>query len=122
MGNASVRVKDLGLVCVGLGDELLELGDLANFFEGKDFILLVSVDSQTGTVVAPVFEPGSGRSWLVADIAETRRLLESLPAQAIHEGLEDVFAVLFDEVVDVAKNAAVGRVHGQTPRYQRYGS
>lgn len=64
MGNASVRVEDLGLVCVGLGDELLELGDLANFFEGKDFILLVSVDSQTGTVVAPVFEPGSGRSWV----------------------------------------------------------
>lgn len=62
MSDASVRIEDLGLVCVGLGDELLELGDLANFFKGKYFILLVSVDSQTGAVIAPVFESGSGRA------------------------------------------------------------
>lgn len=45
MSDASVRIEDLGLVGIGLSNELLELGYFANLLEGKDFILLVSIDS-----------------------------------------------------------------------------
>jgi len=54
VGNADVRVEDLGLIHAGLGDELLQRGDLADLLDGKDLILLVAVDGQTGRVVAAV--------------------------------------------------------------------
>lgn len=58
VGNASVRVEDLVGVGLGLLDELLELGDLADLLEGKDLVLLVAVDSETGRIVATVLEAG----------------------------------------------------------------
>jgi hypothetical protein len=62
-----VVVKDLGHVGrLGL-DELLQLGDLANLLEGKDLVLLVAIDGNTGGVVATVFETGetcSGRKFV----------------------------------------------------------
>jgi hypothetical protein len=54
--NAGVRVEDLLKIDVGLVDELLELGDLANLLEGKNLLLLVAIDGQTGRIVATVLE------------------------------------------------------------------
>jgi hypothetical protein len=44
-----------------LRDELLEFYDLANFLEGKDFILFVSVYGEACGVVSTVFK--AGESW-----------------------------------------------------------
>lgn len=52
--NTGVRVEDLGLVELALLDELLEGGDLADLLDGKDLVLLVTVDGETGGVVATV--------------------------------------------------------------------
>ena len=54
--DTGMGVKDLGHVRVLFFDELLELGNLANLFEGKDFILLVAVNSQTCRVIASIFK------------------------------------------------------------------
>ena len=42
---ASMTIKDLGQVWIGVGDQFFEFGDLANLLEGKYFVLLVSIDS-----------------------------------------------------------------------------
>lgn len=52
--NTGVRVEDLGLVELALLDELLEGGDLADLLDGKDLVLLVTIDGETGGVVATV--------------------------------------------------------------------
>lgn len=46
-------------------DQLLQLSDLADLLEGKDLILLVAIDGETGGVVAAVFEAGEtvDESW-----------------------------------------------------------
>lgn len=69
--DAGVGVKDFCEIWLLLLDQLLELGDLANLLEGKDFVALVAVDCETGRVVAAVFEAG----------------------QAIDEGVEDILKV-----------------------------
>ena len=56
VGDTGVRVEVLGLVDLGLGDELLELGDLSNFLESEHFILLVTIDSETCRVISTVLE------------------------------------------------------------------
>jgi hypothetical protein len=61
VGDTGVGVEDLGEVGLGLLDELLELGDLANLLEGEDLVLLVAVDSQAGGIVATVLE--TGQTW-----------------------------------------------------------
>ena len=52
--DTSVRVKDLGQIRLFLLDELLELGNLANLFECKHFIFLVSIDSEASRVLKGV--------------------------------------------------------------------
>ena len=54
--NSSMRVKDFSHVWVALGDELLELGNLANLFESKDFVFLVAVDGETCRIISSVFQ------------------------------------------------------------------
>jgi hypothetical protein len=56
--NAGVRVEDFGEIWLLFRDELLELYDLANLFEGKHFILLVSIYGEACGVVSTVFEAG----------------------------------------------------------------
>jgi hypothetical protein len=85
--NASVRIEDLSQVGLLLLDELLQLGNLAHFLEGKDLILLVSIYGQTGRVVATILQS----------------------REAIDEGVEDELPVLLDEVVNVAKDATTKR-------------
>ena len=53
-----MRVEHFGHIDAGLGDELLELDDLAHFLEGEDLVLLVAIDSQTRRVIASVFKAG----------------------------------------------------------------
>ena len=53
-----VRIEDLGKIWLLILDELLELCNLADLLESKDFVLLVSIYSQTSRVVATVFESG----------------------------------------------------------------
>lgn len=52
--NTGMVVKDLGEIWLLGLDELSELGDLADLFECEDLLLLVTVDSETGGVVASV--------------------------------------------------------------------
>ncbi|KAI1547229.1 GlmS Glucosamine 6-phosphate synthetase contains amidotransferase and phosphosugar isomerase domain [Pyrenophora tritici-repentis] len=55
VGNAGVRVEDLVEVEVLLINKLLERSDLANLLDGVDLVLLVTIDGETGRVVATVF-------------------------------------------------------------------
>jgi len=45
MCNTGMRVKDLGKIWLFLFNELLKLGNLANLLVGKDFILLITINS-----------------------------------------------------------------------------
>jgi hypothetical protein len=53
--NASMGVEGLGHVDARFGNELLELCNLAHLLERKHLILLVTIDCETGRVVASVF-------------------------------------------------------------------
>lgn len=54
MSNTSVAIENLVEVEVLFLDELLQGGDLADLLDGVDLILLVTVDGETGRVVATV--------------------------------------------------------------------
>jgi hypothetical protein len=54
VGNAGVRIKDFLEIDVGLVDELPQLGHLSNLLEGKNLVLLVSINGKPGRVVATV--------------------------------------------------------------------
>lgn len=58
VGNAGVGIENLVERRLRLLNELLELGDLADLFESKDFVLLVAVDGETSGIVATVLETG----------------------------------------------------------------
>lgn len=57
VGNTSMRVEGLGQINIGIVDQLLQFGNLANLLEGEDLILLVTVNGKPGRVVTTVFEP-----------------------------------------------------------------
>jgi len=44
VSDTGMAIKDLGEIRLGLINQLFELGNLANFLESIDFILLVAVD------------------------------------------------------------------------------
>ena len=54
--DTSMRVEDLCHVQSRLVDELLELCDFPNLFEGIDLVLFVAVDGQAGGIIPTVFE------------------------------------------------------------------
>ena len=56
VSNASMGFKGLCEVGLLVFNEFLQLGNLANFFEGTNFIFLVTVDRKTGRVIATVFK------------------------------------------------------------------
>lgn len=56
VSDAAVRVEDLCEIQVGLVDEFLQLGNLAHLLEGKNLVLLVTIDCKAGRVIAAVFE------------------------------------------------------------------
>lgn len=54
--NTSMRLKGLGHVGLGVGNKLLQFGNLADLFERADFILLVAIHGHTGRVIATVLQ------------------------------------------------------------------
>jgi hypothetical protein len=52
-----VRIERFLQVHTGLANKFLELGNLADFFEGEDLILLVAVNGEPSRVITAVFEP-----------------------------------------------------------------
>lgn len=107
--NTGVVVEDLSEVGLLLLDELLQLGDLANFLEGEDLVLLVAIDGDTGGVVAAVFETGEtcgreecqlGKDW------DGMGWWGFARPRTVDEGVEDELPVLLDEVVDVSEDSA----------------
>lgn len=58
MRDPGVRVEDLCKVGSGIGDELLQFCNLADFFKGEDLVLFVAVDGEAGGVIAAIFEAG----------------------------------------------------------------
>ena len=54
--DTSVGLEALGHIRLGLGNEFPQLGHLANFLKSTDFILLVTIDSHTGRIIATVFQ------------------------------------------------------------------
>jgi hypothetical protein len=71
VGNAGMRVENLGEVGLGLLDELLQLGYLAHLLEGKNLVLLVSIDGETGRIVTTVLE--TGETWVPPRISDGNR-------------------------------------------------
>lgn len=57
MSNTSVRLKGLCQIRLALFNELLQFGNLPNFFECTNFILLVAVNGKACRVIASVFKP-----------------------------------------------------------------
>lgn len=83
--NTGVRVEDLGEIWLLFRNKLLQLDDLADLFECKDLILLVSINSQTCGIIATVFES----------------------RQSIDEGIENELSILLHQVIDVSENATI---------------
>ena len=54
--DARMRVEHLGQVWLGLRNELLELGDLADLLESENLIVLITVDAQTCRIIASIFQ------------------------------------------------------------------
>lgn len=73
VGNAAVRIKDLGQVEFRLVDELLELRNLADLLESVNLFLLVTVDGKASGVVAAVLE--TRESWIGQETSGQRPLL-----------------------------------------------
>lgn len=59
--DTGVVVENLGQIWLLLLDQLLEHGDLSDFLECKDFVLLVAIDGETSRVISTVFE--TGETW-----------------------------------------------------------
>lgn len=57
VGNTSMRLKRRSHIRLRARNELLQLHNLADFFEGTDFVLLVAINSQSCRVIASVFKP-----------------------------------------------------------------
>jgi len=51
-----MRIKHLGQIWLGLRNELLELGDLADLLESENLILRVTVYAKACRIIASVFE------------------------------------------------------------------
>jgi hypothetical protein len=109
--DTSVRIEDLGQIGLGLLNELLELDHLANLLVSKHLILLVSVDSETGRVIATVFEAGEacwgGTQISIWELSGHGQAVRAGQEQelTIDEGVEDVFPVSLHQVVDVSENS-----------------
>lgn len=104
MSNASMGVIDLGEVGLGLCNQLLQLGDFAHLLEGKDLILLVAVNSETGRVVATVFQTRQALFLLDQDTK-----LMGRSKHTVDQGVENELAVLLHQVVDVSEDATEGQ-------------
>lgn len=58
VGDTGMGIENLSEVGLLFFDELLELGDLANFLKREDLVLLVTIHRYTSRVIATVLETG----------------------------------------------------------------
>lgn len=100
--NSGMRVEDLCHVRVFILDELLELGNLANLLESKDFIFLVTVDGKTGRIISSIFQTSEACEELMCHLRQN-----CTDARTIHQRFNDVLAVLFHQIIDIAKDTTV---------------
>ena len=107
--DTSVRIEDLGQIRLGLLNQLLQLDHLADLLVSKHLVLLISVDGETGRVIATVFEAGEAcggdtiqHSLVASGHGQAVRAGQEL---TIDEGVEDVFPVSLHQVVDVSENS-----------------
>lgn len=56
-----MRLKGLGHIDARVVNHFPEFGNFAHLFESEDFISLVTVDCQTGRIVASVLK--AGKTW-----------------------------------------------------------
>lgn len=56
VGDAGMGIEHLGQIWLGLGNELLELSDLADLFESENLILLVAVHAKACRIIASILE------------------------------------------------------------------
>lgn len=56
VGNAGVRDERSIKIRLGVGNQLLQLGNLAHFLESKNLPFPITIDSDTGGIIATVFE------------------------------------------------------------------
>ncbi len=88
--NTCMGIEDLCEIWLLVLDELLQLCNLANLLECKHFILLVTVNSETGGVVSPILES----------------------REAIDERVDYVPTILLHQIVD----ASIVRQRGRSGR------
>lgn len=82
VSNTGVRLKSLGQVRLAFIDKLLQLRNLADFFVGSHFFLLVAVNGKSGRVITTVLES----------------------RKSIEQSVQDEFTVSLNEIVDVTKD------------------
>jgi hypothetical protein len=58
VGNTGVAFESLLEVDVGAINHLPELGNFADFFEGKNLASLISIDTKTGGIIAAILQAG----------------------------------------------------------------
>jgi hypothetical protein len=58
VSDTSVAFKSFLQVNIGASNQLLELGDFANFLESDNLALFVSINAETGGIIATVFKAG----------------------------------------------------------------
>ena len=97
-----MRVEHLCHIRLLLLNELPELSHLANLLEGKDLVLLVSIDSKTCRVVPAIFQSGETCIYLAGSPDTT-----PMAPITINKGVNDEFAVLFHQVGDVAEYTTI---------------
>ena len=102
--NTSVGVEDLCHIWVPFFNELLEHGNLANLFEGEDFVLFVAIDSQTSRVIASVFKT---RETLEVLANADRSAAKEATLRTVDKGFNDVFTILLHQVIDVPEDSTV---------------
>jgi len=91
VGNGDLAVENFGLVHFGLLDELFKPGYLSHLLEEEDLIGVVTVDTDACAVVSAVL----------------------LTLETVDEDVANGFAVLFDEIVAVTKDATHDEKRGE---------
>jgi hypothetical protein len=101
-----MRIERLFEVDTGFANQGFQFGNLSYLLKGKNLVLLVTVDGEPRRVVPTVLEPGE----TLGRMSQGTRKLIQMRKLTIDQSVDDVFAVFFNQVVDVAKNTTVERL------------
>jgi hypothetical protein len=106
VSNSCMRIERLFEVDTGFANQGFQFGNLSYLLKGKNLVLLVTVDGEPRRVVPTVLEPGE----TLGRMSQGTRKLIQMRKLTIDQSVDDVFAVFFNQVVDVAKNTTVERL------------